>query len=214
MERKKERKKKMGDRAWHVSTRKLGSTARPEKREYIYIRFARRSVGSARFPESGERGGERERERVKKGGGEHPLRHLEVNGTAKVYFVAEKTGCHATMGPVVGVQRAPRDQEGYGHRQKGPSRSGETRRTAEEERQRGREGNIAAAAAAAAVAVSAPLRVTLEGAHRRTVAQATGAPVALKFSFLSIPSGERGIIDESNGKKARDRYERMEGKTF
>lgn len=37
MERKKERKKKMGDRAWHVSTRKLGSTARPEKREYIYI---------------------------------------------------------------------------------------------------------------------------------------------------------------------------------
>lgn len=157
---------------------------------------------------------ERERERVKKGGGEHPLRHLEVNGTAKVYFVAEKTGCHATMGPVVGVQRAPRDQEGYGHRQKGPSRSGETRRTAEEERQRGGEGNIAAAAAAAAVAVSAPLRVTLEGAHRRTVAQATGAPVALKFSFLSIPSGERGIIDESNGKKARDRYERMEGKTF
>lgn len=65
------------------------------------------------------------------------MRHLEVNGTAKVYFVAEKTGCHATMGPVVGVQRAPRDQEGYGHRQKGPSRSGETRRTAEEERQRG-----------------------------------------------------------------------------
>ena len=37
VERKKERKKKMGDRAWHVSTRKLGSTARPEKREYIYI---------------------------------------------------------------------------------------------------------------------------------------------------------------------------------
>lgn len=68
------------------------------------------------------------------------MRHLEVNGTAKVYFVAEKTGCHATMGPVVGVQRAPRDQEGYGHRQKGPSRSGETRRTAEEERQRGGEG--------------------------------------------------------------------------
>lgn len=141
------------------------------------------------------------------------MRHLEVNGTAKVYFVAEKTGCHATMGPVVGVQRAPRDQEGYGHRQKGVEavrRGGQPRR-----RDRGGgEGNIAAAAAAAAVAVSAPLRVTLEGAHRRTVAQATGAPVALKFSFLSIPSGERGIIDESNGKKARDRYERMEGKTF
>lgn len=214
MERKKERKKKMGDRAWHVSTRKLGSTARPEKREYIYIYIFDSQEGRLGARGSLRKRRERERERVKKGGGEHPLRHLEVNGTAKVYFVAEKTGCHATMGPVVGVQRAPRDQEGYGHRQKGPSRSGETRRTAEEERQRGGEGNIAAAAAAAAVAVSAPLRVTLEGAHRRTVAQATGAPVALKFSFLSIPSGERGIIDESNGKKARDRYERMEGKTF
>lgn len=64
MERKKERKKKMGDRAWHVSTRKLGSTARPEKREYIYIRFARRSVGSARFPEKEEE--ERERKGKKR----------------------------------------------------------------------------------------------------------------------------------------------------
>lgn len=27
------------------------------------------------------------------------MRHLEVNGTAKVYFVAERTGCHATMAP-------------------------------------------------------------------------------------------------------------------
>ena len=44
----------------------------------------------------------------------------------------------------------------------------------------------AAAAAAAAVAVSAPLRVTLEGAHRRTVAQTTGAPVALKPVNISI----------------------------
>lgn len=83
-----------------------------------YTRFAGRSVGSARFEsgaerksERGEGEGERERwrERIKKkGGGEHPSRHLEVNGTAKVYFVEEKTGCHATMGPVVGVQRAPR----------------------------------------------------------------------------------------------------------
>ena len=55
------------------------------------------------------------------------MRRLEVNGTAKVYFVEEKAGCHATMGRMVGMpwwQRAPRDQEGYELQQKGPSRSG------------------------------------------------------------------------------------------
>lgn len=115
------------------------------------------------------------------------MRHLEVNGTAKVYFVAEKTGCHATMGPVVGVHRAPRDQEGYGKRDRVEAVRRSGQRGGETEGDRGKEGNIAAAAAA--VAVSAPLHVTLEGAHRRTVAQATGAPVVLKFS--SIPSRER-----------------------
>lgn len=49
------------------------------------------------------------------------------------------------------------------------------------ERDRGeREGEGNVAAAAAAVAVRAPLRITLEGAHRRTVAQTTGAPVVLR----------------------------------
>lgn len=48
-------------------------------------------------------------------------------------------------------------------------------------RWRGEGGN--AAAAAAAVAASAPLRVTLEGAHWRTLAQTTGAPVHLNLSL-------------------------------
>jgi len=50
-----------------------------------------------------------------------------------------------------------------------------------EGRWRGERGN---AAAAAAVAASAPLRVTLEGAHWRTLAQTTGAPVHLNLSLL------------------------------
>lgn len=81
------------------------------------------------------------------------------------------------MGPVVGVQRAPRGKRDRVEavRQRGGGEETEGRR----------EGGIAAAAAAA-VAVSAPLRVTLEGAHRRTVAQATGAPVVLKFSCNGI----------------------------
>ena len=61
----------------------------------------------------------------------------------------------------------------------------ETWTASRRDRERKKKGNIAAAAAAA-VAVSAPLRVTLEGAHRRTVAQTTGAPVALKHVTVSI----------------------------
>lgn len=84
-----------------------------------YIRFAGRSVGSARAARNergeGEREKERWRERIKKkagGGGEHPSRHLEVNGTAKVYFVEEKTGCHATTGPRGGGATGPAGPRG------------------------------------------------------------------------------------------------------
>lgn len=90
-----EENKKMGGRAWHVSTRKLGSTAR----RGASVCTIRKKVGWERELPWEERRKRRGRERVKKGGGEHPLRHLEVNGTAKVYFVAERTGCHATMAP-------------------------------------------------------------------------------------------------------------------
>lgn len=75
----------------------------------------------------------------------------------------------------------PAGPRGLWHRQKGPSGNGETWTASRRDGERKKEGNIAAAAAA--VAVSAPLRVTLEGAHRRTVAQATGAPVTLKRLF-------------------------------
>lgn len=54
-------RKKNGRRAWHVSTRKVGSTKL--KNIYIYI-FARRSVEIARFPREARnerRGGEREK---------------------------------------------------------------------------------------------------------------------------------------------------------
>lgn len=134
------------------------------------------------------------------------MRHLEVNGTAKVYFVAERTGCHATMAPWWGCNGPRGTKRATGKRDRV-----EAVRRSEEERERGRgkEGNIAAAAAAAAVAVSAPLRVTLEGAHRRTVAQATGAPVALKFSFF--PLAERGIPRNIGGERQRsiERGEKM-----
>lgn len=193
--------KKMGGRAWHVSTRKLGSTARRG------ASTIRKKVGWERELPWEERRKRRGRERVKKGGGEHPLRHLEVNGTAKVYFVAERTGCHATMAPWWGCNGPRGTKRATGKRDRV-----EAVRRSEEERERGRgkEGNIAAAAAAAAVAVSAPLRVTLEGAHRRTVAQATGAPVALKFSFF--PLAERGIPRNIGGERQRS-IERGE-KTF
>lgn len=99
----------------------------------------------------------------------------------------EKAACHATMGPHggdVGVPRGPRDQG-----DRGPSRGRRGRacvygETEEGGRWRGEGGNAAAAAAAAAVAASAPLRVTLEGAHWRTLAQTTGAPVHLNLSLL------------------------------
>lgn len=114
------------------------------------------------------------------------MRRSGVNGTAKVYFVEEKAACHATMGPHggdVGVPRGPRD-----HGDCGPLRGRRGRacvygETGGEGRWRGEGGN-AAAAAAAAVAASAPLRVTLEGAHWRTLAQTTGAPVHLNLSQL------------------------------
>lgn len=83
------------------------------------------------------------------------------------------------------VPTGPAGPRGLWLRQKGPSGNGKTWTTSRRDGERKKEGNIAAAAAA--VAVSAPLRVTLEGAHRRTVAQATGAPVTLKHLFNTSP---------------------------
>lgn len=158
---------------------------------------ARASLGGTK-EEEGERKGKKRRRRAS-------VAAFGSKRNSEGVFRGGEDWLPRDHGPVVGVQRAPRDQEGYG--QKGPSRSGETKRG---ERGRGKEGNIAAAAAAAAVAVSAPLRVTLEGAHRRTVAQATGAPVALKFSFF--PLAERGIPRNIGGERQRS-IERGE-KTF
>lgn len=149
---------------------------------------ARASLGGTK-EEEGERKGKKRRRRAS-------VAAFGSKRNSEGVFRGGEDWLPRDHGPVVGVQRAPRDQEGYG--QKGPSRSGETKRG---ERGRGKEGNIAAAAAAAAVAVSAPLRVTLEGAHRRTVAQATGAPVALKFSFF--PLAERGIPRNIGGERQR-----------
>lgn len=71
------------------------------------------------------------------------MRRLDVNGTAKVYFVEEKAGCHATMGIMVGMpwcQRAPRDQEGYGSGKRDrveTARRGQRVGETEKERRRG-----------------------------------------------------------------------------
>lgn len=88
---------------------------------------ARASLGGTK-EEEGERKG-------KKGGGEHPLRHLEVNGTAKVYFVAERTGCHATMAPWWGCNGPRGTKRATGKRDRV-----EAVRRSEEEREREGEG--------------------------------------------------------------------------
>lgn len=85
---------------------------------------ARASLGGTK-EEEGERKG-------KKGGGEHPLRHLEVNGTAKVYFVAERTGCHATMAPWWGCNGPRGTKRATGKR----DRVEAVRRSEERERER------------------------------------------------------------------------------
>ena len=102
----------------------------------------------------------------------------------------EKAGCHATEGPRGGGSdgraRASRVKgPGYIVRGGGGDEGGRKRET-----DAGRERREATAAAAVAAAAGAPLRVTLEGAHRRTVAQPPRAtrPSGAQLFYARTPA--------------------------
>lgn len=87
---------------------------------------ARASLGGTK-EEEGERKGKKRRRRAS-------VAAFGSKRNSEGVFRGGEDWLPRDHGPVVGVQRAPRDQEGYG--QKGPSRSGETKRGGERERER------------------------------------------------------------------------------